>query len=139
MLLPLAAAVLVACGSAAPPGRAAAADGISREEDRRLPPLSPPGLRAALAGGRVVIAWQPVGLEILRAYRVVRLEAGGPVHVSDVPADPALELSRARGYSVTDPASLPSGAHTYAVTAIDRDGNQSAPARVTVEVPPPAR
>lgn len=139
LVAPVAAAALVACVSAAPPHQAVGAGGITREEDRRLAPVPPPGLRAEVAGGHVVIAWQPVGLDRLRTYRVARLDAGAPVHVADVPADPARELSRARGYSVTDPTRPSPGVHVYAVTAIDRDGNASAPARATVEVGSRAR
>jgi hypothetical protein len=149
VLLPVAAAVcLAACAAtaasepAAPPPAvsapraSSAGGGISREADRALVPIAPPRLRGAVTDGRIALSWDPVGLQILTSYRVRRLEGGGPIHVADVPADPARELARAGSYTLTIAGAPRPGAHTYAVTAIDRDGNESAPARVTVDVRP---
>jgi hypothetical protein len=144
-LLPVAAAVcLAACAGppAGPPATAAAGSGppvgggISREQDRQLPPVPPPGLRAAVTGGRIVLSWQPVGLEILASYRVRRLEPGGPAILGDVPADPARELARSGIYTHAVAGPPAPGVHTYAVSALDRDGNESAPARVSFDVRP---
>ena len=114
---------------------AAFANGISLDQDQRLPPMPPPGLRAETRGGRIVISWDPVGLQILTAYRVVRLEPTGSAHLGDVPADVSRELARAGRYTFTVPGPPPAGILVYAVSTLDRYGNESAPVRVKLDVP----
>jgi hypothetical protein len=131
------AACLSACAAAsagAPP--VASSGGISREADRTLPPIAPPRVRGAVTSdGGVALSWDPVGLEILTSYRVRRLERGGLVHVADVRADPDRELRRSGPYTLTIPGPPSARSATYEVTAIDRDGNESAAARVTIAIP----
>lgn len=135
MLLIAAAVGLAACATSPAATATAAAGGISREQDRALPPMAPGAVRAEVVGGRVVVGWNPVGLEILRVYRITRLAPAGPAHVGDVPADQRRELGKSGRYTFTDPRPASSGVHVYTVTAVDRDGNASAPARVSVDAP----
>jgi fibronectin type 3 domain-containing protein len=83
-----------------------------------FPPAVPTGLTALLQESEVEVSWSPSSDADLASYRLYRASAGGgPQRVAEVPAD---------GTSVRD--APPAGAlHVYTLTAVDAQGNESAP------------
>jgi fibronectin type 3 domain-containing protein len=80
-----------------------------------------------VAAGRVQLSWRASPDRRIAGYRVYRTRAdGAPVRLADLAA-------AARSYS---DAARPKGEQPeYAVTAVDRDGRESLPARVTIAQP----
>lgn len=100
--------------------------GISVEEYLRVFPPAPVDVQAAVEGGAVVVTWSPPAPAATReglaydpaiaGYRVYRVDGeGGRTRIGDVDA----ETTRFR-----DP-SLVSGVRRYAVTAVQRSGQES--------------
>ena len=83
-----------------------------------FPPDAPAGLRAVAAESSIELSWQPNSEPDFAEYRVRRSEGAGPYTVIDiVPA----------GVSIYSDTSVESGqAYRYTITALDRDGNESA-------------
>jgi hypothetical protein len=109
-----------------------ASDEITVETKDIFPPQPPSGLTAVAASeeGAIDLSWTPNAEQDLAGYAVYRSDSGQkPVRISGVkPLDaPAFH----------DAAVSPGRAYTYSVTAIDRDGNESAPSAETNETLPP--
>jgi hypothetical protein len=92
-----------------------------------FPPAPPGGVAALARDGAADVSWSPSAEPDLAGYRVYRATGGLPARrVAERPPGET---------SFTDPA-LPAGTHVYTVTAVDRDGNESAPGRpAEVRVP----
>jgi fibronectin type 3 domain-containing protein len=90
-------------------------------------PAPPGGVAALVREGAADVSWSPSAEPDLAGYRVYRATAGGPARrVAEAPAGET---------SFTDPG-VPAGTHVYTVTAVDGDGNESAPSRpAEVRVP----
>ncbi len=91
------------------------------------PPAVPQGLRAAAAPNSIELSWERNAEPDLAGYRVYRAEGGGPfakvADVGEVPAWSDHDVQRGHNYR-------------YAVSAVDRTGNESArsePQAVTFE------
>lgn len=83
-----------------------------------FPPAAPAGL-VALAGENLVsLSWRPAKERDLDGYRVWRKEAGGP-------AFGALGGGLVRENTFTDRLAAKGGSYIYAVSAVDRTGNES--------------
>ena len=84
-----------------------------------FPPDAPVDVRAVAAESSIELSWQPNSEPDFAGYRVRRSQGSGPFQVLNVaPLGPA-------SYSDT---SVKSGqAYRYTITAVDRDGNESAP------------
>ena len=82
----------------------------------KFPPAVPAGLRASTAPNSIELNWEPNAEPDLAAYRVYRAIAGGPFEkIADVTAVP----------SYSDRATEHGKTYRYAITAIDRSGNES--------------
>jgi fibronectin type 3 domain-containing protein len=89
-------------------------------------PAPPGGVAALLRDGAADVSWSPSSEPDLAGYRVYRASGGPARRVAEAAAGET---------SFTDTA-LPSGTHAYTVTAVDRDGNESAHSRpAEVRVP----
>ena len=85
----------------------------------RFPPHAPTDLRVVASESTIELSWRPNNEPDLAEYRVRRSEGAGPYVVIDI-----VPLGAA---SYSD-ASVESGqAYRYTITAVDRDGNESAP------------
>ena len=84
-----------------------------------FPPAPPTGLAVLPREDGLEVSWSPSLESDLAAYRVYRTEGGGPrTRVGEVAAPET---------SFRDSAAPHGAALAYAVTAVDRDGNESAP------------
>ena len=81
-------------------------------------PAPPTGVAALAAGGVVDVSWSPSTEPDLAVYRVYRSEGGEAQKVAEVPA----AETRFR-----DPTAVVGPTYNYTVTAVDKDGNESAP------------
>ncbi|MFZ0661949.1 MAG: fibronectin type III domain-containing protein [Acidobacteriaceae bacterium] len=86
-----------------------------------FPPAPPEGLQAVAdaEGHSIDLSWQPDTEADLVGYRIYRREAGAneaPTRVGAVEA----------GASFRDTSALPGRTYEYSVSAVDRDGNESA-------------
>lgn len=100
--------------------------GISYEEDRSIRPLGPSGLKIEPVGNKVVISWNPVGLEIITQYRVFRKKnEENFLQIAVVEANPQMELYKHKRYSYDDRSLSEAGLYTYTLTAVDHYGNES--------------
>jgi hypothetical protein len=81
-------------------------------------PATPSGVAALAAGGVVDVSWSPSSEPDLTHYRVYRASDGAPERVAELPAGE----TRYRDEKVA--TGVP---YTYTVTAVDKDGNESAP------------
>jgi len=90
-------------------------------------PAPPLGVAVLLREGAAEVSWSPSPEADLAGYRVYRAVGDEPPRrLADPPAGETSFLERG----------LPSGVHTYTVTAVDRDGNESGPSRrAEVRVP----
>jgi len=98
-----------------------------------FPPAAPTGLAAVAAPdeGAIDLSWAPNTETDLAGYAVYRSEPGGePARVS--PAGKPIDSPAFR-----DATARPGVAYTYTVTAIDRDGNESARSAEVKETLPP--
>jgi len=93
----------------------------------KFPPAAPSGLRASPAAGSIELSWERNLEPDLGGYRVYRAAAGGPFEkiadVSQIPSYSDRGVKSGQGYR-------------YAVTAVDKLGNesgQSAAAEATVQ------
>jgi len=90
--------------------------GITPED--RFPPAVPSGLNAAIAPNSIELSWEPDTEPDLAGYRVYRSTGGGPFEkVGDLLQVP----------SYSDRGVEHGKTYRYAVSAIDRAGNESAP------------
>jgi len=90
---------------------------LTVEEDSRISPAPP----AEVVQNGNSVTWTPVGLEIITAYKIYRLDPSGrKTLVMTVPSSAAAEeLDRAA-------ANVPSGQGVrYAITSLDHYGNES--------------
>jgi hypothetical protein len=94
-----------------------------------FPPGVPAGLRAVRLPSGVQLLWDPVTDPDLKGYRVYRRDRSGVRSV-------AAELVPANQY--VDGDVIPEQLVYYEVTAVDQQGNESAPS-AAVEVPPEVR
>lgn len=100
--------------------------GISYEEDRSIKPSSPSGLKIDPIDNKVVISWNPVGLEIITQYRVLRKKNGENfLQIAVVEANPQIELYKRKRYRHEDRSLSKAGIYAYAVIAVDHYGNES--------------
>ena len=85
-----------------------------------FPPAVPSGLAAVAAPdeGAIDLSWAPNTEPDLAGYAVYRSEAGEPTRIS-----PSVALDTP---TFRDSTAQPGHEYAYSVTAIDRDGNQSA-------------
>jgi hypothetical protein len=81
-------------------------------------PAPPTGVAALAAGGVVDVSWSPSTEADLAAYRVYRSEGGEPQKLAEVPATETRFRDQAAPVGPT---------YNYTVTAVDKDGNESAP------------
>ncbi|MGR8934393.1 MAG: DUF3344 domain-containing protein [Gammaproteobacteria bacterium] len=88
-------------------------------QDSQIPP-SPPGRVIQTLNS---LEWIPVGLEIIKAYKIYQMGADGTLTlVRTVPSTPNIEATESTSVS------LPRGPYVrYAVTSVDRYGNESEP------------
>ncbi|HVR70789.1 MAG TPA: fibronectin type III domain-containing protein [Vicinamibacteria bacterium] len=85
-----------------------------------FPPAPPTGVAALQRDAAAEVSWSPSGEPDLARYRVYRASGGFPARrVAEKPP----------GETSFTESGLSSGTHTYTVTAVDRDGNESAPSR----------
>lgn len=83
-----------------------------------FPPAVPAGVAALAAGGVVDVSWSPSTEADLASYRVYRASDGAPARLAELPA------GETRHRDETAVAGVP---YVYTVTAVDKDGNESAP------------
>lgn len=83
-----------------------------------FPPATPAGVAALAAGGVVDVSWSPSSEPDLTLYRVYRASAGPPERLAELPAGETRYRDDKAATGVT---------YTYTVTAVDKDGNESAP------------
>ncbi|MET0555749.1 MAG: hypothetical protein ABW221_22105 [Vicinamibacteria bacterium] len=81
-------------------------------------PATPVGVAALGAGGVVDVSWSPSSEGDLASYRVYRAEGGAPERLAELPAGETRYRDEKAAAGV---------AYTYTVTAVDKDGNESAP------------
>jgi hypothetical protein len=92
-----------------------------------FPPATPAGLRASAAPNSVELTWDGNTEPDLSAYRVYRATVGGAFEkIADVSAVP----------SYSDRAVEPGKTYRYAISAIDRSGNESSRSAVVEVVLP---
>lgn len=99
-------------------GDSAAAEAVARDV---FPPDPPAGLVAIPAPDAVSLSWQAGREEDLAGYRVWRKEAGASAYV---PLTTGLLAANA----FTDATAAKGKTYAYAVSAVDKDGNESAKA-----------
>ena len=83
-----------------------------------FPPATPQGVAALAAGGVVDVSWSPSSEADLATFRVYRATDGPPERLAELPA------AETRYRDETAATGVP---YTYTVTAVDKDGNESAP------------
>lgn len=83
-----------------------------------FPPAPPSGVAALAAGGVVDVSWSTSAEPDLATYRVYRATDGPPQRLAELPA------GETRHRDATAAVNVP---YTYTVTAVDKDGNESAP------------
>jgi hypothetical protein len=81
-------------------------------------PAPPVGVAALAAGGVVDVSWSPSSEADLATYRVYRASDGAPQRLAELPA----AETRYR-----DDKAATGVFYTYTLTAVDKDGNESAP------------
>lgn len=92
------------------------------------PPPPPNGLTALLETSQVRLVWDPVDVPDLAGYKIYRIEGFGVTELKDL----AGFLMTPKPYSQTnyvDPTVLKGISYRYEVTAVDKSGNESKPAR----------
>lgn len=100
--------------------------GISLEEDRLIRPAPPSSLNIETYNGIIIVSWDPVGLEIITGYKVLRKrDEEDLLQVAVIEADPVNELSRQSRYSFEDKDIRKKGTYTYAIVTVDHYGNES--------------
>jgi hypothetical protein len=83
-----------------------------------FPPAIPGGVAALAAGGVVDVSWSPSSEPDLTLYRVYRASDGPAERLAELPAGETRYRDEKAATGV---------AYTYTVTAVDQDGNESAP------------
>ena len=81
-------------------------------------PAAPTGVAALAAGGVVDVSWSPSSEPDLASYRVYRSEGGEAKKLADVPGTETRFRDETAAIGPT---------YAYTVTAVDKDGNESAP------------
>ncbi|WP_158299421.1 carboxypeptidase regulatory-like domain-containing protein [Paenibacillus antri] len=108
-------------------GNGGGSDGGGGETPDVTPPAVPEGLEATASSDRIELQWQAVGDADLSGYRVYTSMNGGQDW------DTGVAAGTATAYTVTE---VTQGlAYTFAVTAVDRSGNESAKSGVVTAVP----
>lgn len=100
---------------------------VTVERRDAFPPETPQGVKAVAGFDTIELTWEPCAAEDLAFYRVYRAGPGNP---SERVAD-QLPLPR-----FSDPDVTAGGVYRYTVTAVDRDGNESAPSPPVEQVAP---
>jgi hypothetical protein len=83
-----------------------------------FPPATPVGVAALAAGGVVDVSWSPSSEPDLALYRVYRASDGAPERLAELPAGETRYRDEQAATGVS---------YTYTLTAVDKDGNESAP------------
>lgn len=99
-------------------------------------PPTPTGLTALVEPKTVRILWDPVQAADLAGYRVYRTEGVGieqPKPIGRIPLTPKTPLTETH---LTDPGLNPGIAYFFEVTAVDKSGNESKPAKTDWVVVP---
>lgn len=109
--------VRAAVGEAAPFGESADSPALDVAPKDVFPPAAPTGLVAVAGGGFVALSWEPRPEKDLAGYRVRRREAGGSEFL-------LLTASPVPENAFSDTAAAPGKTYVYAVSAVDRDGNE---------------
>jgi hypothetical protein len=81
-------------------------------------PATPLGVAALAAGGVVDVSWSPSSEADLATWRVYRASDGAPERLAELPAGETRYRDEKAATGVP---------YTYTVTAVDKDGNESAP------------
>lgn len=81
-------------------------------------PAPPTGVAALAAGGVVDVSWSPSTEADVASYRVYRSDGGEPSKLADVPGAETRYRDETAAVGPT---------YNYTVTAVDKDGNESAP------------
>jgi fibronectin type 3 domain-containing protein len=81
-------------------------------------PAPPTGVAALAAGGVVDVSWSPSTEADLASYRVYRSDGGEARRLAEVPSAETRFRDETAAIGPT---------YNYTVTAVDRDGNESAP------------
>jgi hypothetical protein len=81
-------------------------------------PAPPTGVAALAAGGVVDVSWSPSAEPDLASYRIHRSDGGEPRTLGEVPAAETRYRDESAAVGPT---------YSYTVTAVDKDGNESAP------------
>ena len=101
--------------------RSAASDVVAFDT---FPPDAPADVRAVAAESSIELSWQPSVEPDFAGYRVRRSQGSGPFKVLNVAP---------LGAATYSDTSVESGqAYRYTITAVDRDGNESAPSDAVV-------
>jgi len=95
-------------------GDSSAAEIVPRDV---FPPAAPTGLAVVAGDGLVSLSWRPAKERDLDGYRVWRKESGGP-------AFGALGEGLVRENTFTDRSAVKGLSYAYAVSAVDRTGNE---------------
>ena len=96
-------------------GDSSAAEIVPRDV---FPPVAPAGLAVIAGDGLVSLSWRPAKERDFDGYRVWRKEAGGPAFLP-------IGEGVVRENSVTDRSAAKGVFYVYAVSAVDRTGNES--------------
>jgi hypothetical protein len=107
-------AVAAGTDSAVESGDSSAAEIVPRDV---FPPAAPAGLAAVAGEGLVSLSWRPAKERDLGGYRIWRKESGGP-------AFSALGEGLVRENTFTDRSAAKGVSYVYAVSAVDRTGNE---------------
>jgi hypothetical protein len=83
-----------------------------------FPPATPVGVAALAAGGVVDVSWSPSSEPDLALFRVYRAAEGAPERLAELPGGETRYRDETAATGVS---------YTYTVTAVDKDGNESAP------------
>ncbi len=118
--------VRAAVGDAAPFVESADSAALDAAPKDIFPPAAPTGLVAVSGGGFVALSWEPRPEKDLAGYRVRRREAGEKEPL-------LLTASPVPENAFSDTAAAPGKRYVYAVSAVDRDGNEGPRAEVAVE------
>lgn len=100
-----------------------------------VPPPPPTGVTPLVESNAIRLIWEPVEATDLAGYKIYRMEGAGHVNIREVGEIPVVIQPIAETTYLHSPVSL-GIAFRYAVTAVDKSGNESARAWSTWVVAP---